>query len=204
MGRIRRPQSTDRKFAVIAFVAVGVLFAALFQNCATGAAAVGPHAAGTVKPAASSTATAAESVVRPPARLVAEPGFYNGLTPRLTAFLHELEQNIEASNWQWVVDHTERSYYRNVVIKFKFGESEYLRYLFRMGMDYRGRFPVPTPPSQYFPASTIWDVQYLTTKSDGFVTTVYGYVYDRDGHKVDFAVDVLDHIDPMLLSGNYP
>ncbi|HUX12489.1 MAG TPA: hypothetical protein VMW87_05645 [Spirochaetia bacterium] len=200
----REQRKSNLTRAMNLFISAGFLLAALFQNCATSAPAGGPSIPAGKKTAASTTAPAEKSVPNPSARLLAHPGFYAGLTPRLTAFLHELEKNIEASNWQWVVEHSEKSYYRNVAVKFHLSEDEYLRYLFRIGMDYRGRFPVSTPPSHYFPASMIWDVQYVTAKSDGFVTTVYGYLFDRDGNRVDFAVDVLDRIDPMLLSGNYP
>lgn len=199
-NRRPHPKKTLQALTVAAVLGLSVLL----QDCTSAAAATEAKKTSTTKAAATPRAAAAATTPRPPARLGAEPGFYAGLSERLSTFLKELERKVESGDWPWVEDHTERSYYRTLITNLHMKPDEYLRYLFRIGMDYKGRFPVAAAPDQFFPATQIWDLQYVTSHSDGFVTTVWGYIYDRAHHKLDFAVDALDRIDPILLSGAYP
>ncbi|WP_455381846.1 hypothetical protein [Salinispira pacifica] len=209
-GKVHRNDSRRRGHAAagaLLLLAAGVLSSPFLQSCASAPRAPASEAssAGNSRPTgAAETAAATGTVPSAAERRGAATGFYAGIGGRLSAFLHELERKTESSDWKWIEAHTERSYYRTLIDDLHMKPDEYLRYLFRIGMDYKGRFPFPAPPDQYFPASNIWDVQFVSTHSDGFVTTVYGYLYDRAGHKLDFAVDVLDRIDPMLLTGAYP
>jgi len=186
-------------------LAVGAVlgFSALLPGCASTPAASAEKTS-TSGGAAASRVASAPSAPQPPARFGAAPGFYAGMSDRLSIFLKDLQQKVESGDWAWIEDHTERSYYRTLITNLHMKTNEYLRYLFRIGMDYKGKLPVPATPDQFFPATQTWDLQYVTSHSDGFVTTVYGYLYDRAHHKLDFAVDALDRIDPILLSGAYP
>ena len=210
-----RTSKKRSRAVVLAAAATALVAALLIQACASGPAgnaaggagsqpAVASGSAASASTKAASSSTKAAIAPQLPERIGASPGFYSDMSARLAAFLHDLEKQIESADWSWIRDHTEHSYYRTLVTNLHMGTDEYLRYLFRVGMDYKGRFPYPAPPNQFFPVTLTWDVQYIASRSDGFVTTVYGYLYDREGHKLDFAVDVLDRIEPILLSGAYP
>ncbi len=196
--------------AVTLFLAGCASFSSSTGSTAESAAAPTEPAAGSGSVAAGSGSVAAGSAAAAPAtssqpRMHPDaPDFYKGMDARLVAFLHDLKQNMQSGNWKWILDHAERAHFRTLVTEGHMQTDEYIRYLFRIGMDYRARFPEMASPAQYFPAHDIQNVQYMAAISDGFLTTVYGYVYDKSGHKLDFAVDVLAKLDPMLLNGAYP
>ena len=196
-------QHHSRTSAISTIIVIFTMAVALLAGCrtltapppkVTSATELGPR-----KVAAAESATT-PSVTYPNTA----PAFYAELTPRLAAFLREMSKQLVEGNWQWIQEHSEKAYYRTLVSADRYDHPGYLRYLFRIGMDYKGKFPSVAIPADYFPATQIRHVQYIQVLSDNFMTTVYGYVFDSRGHRLDFAVDALDKIEPILLSGAYP
>jgi len=201
-SRVTAPRSS-RNSTVGRTIAIFTVTAALLSGCST-LTAPPPKVASTTEPGPK-TVAAAESATTPSVTYPnTSPAFYAGLTPRVAAFVKEMSKQLVDGNWQWIQEHSEKAYYRTLVTVDRYGRPEYLRYLFRIGMDHKGKFPNVSIPADYFPATQIRHVQYLHAVSDSFLTTVYGYVFDSRAHRLDFAVDVLDKLEPILLSGAYP
>ena len=193
----------SRTSGISTIIVIFTMAVALLAGCST-LTAPPPKVASATEPRPRKAA-AAESATTPSVSYPnTAPAFYAELTPRLAAFLREMSMQLVEGNWKWIQEHSEKAYYRTLVSADRYDHPGYLRYLFRIGMDYKGKFPNVAIPADYFPATQIRHVQYIQAVSDNFMTTVYGYVFDSRGHRLDFAVDALDRIEPILLSGAYP
>lgn len=124
------------------------------------------------------------------------------LPRRVREFLEELRRKLMAGDLAWVASRAEPSHRERHVRRRGMDDASYLALLMDVGGSFaRGESPLAPEPGS-FDLSKVSSLRFMEARRQDFSWVVTGLMTDRRGRSIDFSLDVLGDLEPIMLTGN--